>query len=373
MLDERELWYWISTVSTIGIERTGKLIKSFESLQEVYNADFQLLEKCVGKQPAEELVASRNDTKLHKGYESLIKRGISLHLCTDESFPARLQGIPLQPYYIFSIGTLPPDSMNTLSVVGSRGCTDYGKQVAGYFSEGVAAAGVGIISGLAEGIDAEAHKGALRVGGYTLGVIGNGIGDVYPQSNWQLFDILERKGCIISEYPPGRPALKFNFPFRNRLISALSDAVLVIESRRQSGTLHTVDHGLSQGREIYAVPGKINDPMSEGCNRLLAQGARPAIDVNELLFDIWGISTKQDRAKNSLSRRRERFYKIHRDELSKQEWIVFGAVTDSPVTIDDVCQKTSLPVSTVAQALFKLTEKRYIRDLGGSYSALLCF
>ena len=171
-----------------------------------------------------------------------------------------------------------------VAVVGTRKPTAYGKEVAYSFSYELAKQGVIIVSGLALGIDGIAHKAALDAGGTTVAVLANGLHTIYPSSHYQLGKrIVENGGAIISEYEPGKSALPYQFLARNRLISGLSDAVIVIEAASRSGTLNTVSHALEQGREVFAVPGAITSPLSAGCNELIKQGAQPATSVQDIL------------------------------------------------------------------------------------------
>jgi DNA processing protein len=171
-------------------------------------------------------------------------------------------------------------------MVGARECSEYGKRMAKLFGERLALAGIQIISGMARGIDGISQQAAFNVGGYSLGVLGCGIDICYPSENRRLYDNLADAGCLCSEYPPGTEPNAAFFPRRNRIISALSDAVLVVEARERSGSLITVDMALEQGREIYAVPGRANDILSSGCNRLIRQGAGLVNSPEELLQEL---------------------------------------------------------------------------------------
>jgi DNA processing protein len=193
-------------------------------------------------------------------------------------------GIALMPTKLYYIGTLPEQRSVSVAVVGSRKPTPYGIEVTTRITEDLARRGVIIISGMALGIDALAHKAALAVGGTTIAVQGNGLDALYPATNRQLGqDIIKKGGAIISEYEPGTPAMQHRFLERNRIVSALSDAVLVTEAAARSGSLNTVMHALEQGKEVFVVPGNITSPMSSGCNAMLKQGAHPATCAEDIL------------------------------------------------------------------------------------------
>lgn len=193
-------------------------------------------------------------------------------------------GIALMPTKLYYIGTLPEQRSVSVAVVGSRKPTPYGIEVTTRITEDLARRGVIIISGMALGIDALAHKAALAVGGTTIAVQGNGLDALYPATNRQLGqDIIKKGGAILSEYEPGTPSMQHRFLERNRIVSALSDAVLVTEAAARSGSLNTVMHALEQGKEVFVVPGNITSPMSSGCNAMLKQGAHPATCAEDIL------------------------------------------------------------------------------------------
>lgn len=196
------------------------------------------------------------------------------HITRDEgSFPERLLGIPGSPSELWLIGSLPPAGTRAVAIVGARRATSHGKWMAEKLAADLAAEGICIISGMAEGIDGASHLGALGAGGYTLAVLGTGVDVCYPRINLGLYRRISETGGIISEYPPGSGAQSFSFPARNRIISGLSDLVIVVEARERSGSLITVSHALAQGRDVMAVPGRPDDPCSAACNRLIREGA----------------------------------------------------------------------------------------------------
>jgi DNA processing protein len=192
--------------------------------------------------------------------------------------------IAKSPKRLDFIGTLPENRITSVAIVGTRKPTPYGKEIGHMLAYELAKRGVAIISGLALGIDAIAHRGALEAGGVTLAVLGNGLDTIYPASHKDLArQIIEKGGALISEYPPEELARPYYFLERNRIVSGLSDAVIVIEAAARSGTLNTAAHALEQGEEIFAVPGNITSPLSTGCNALLKQGAHPATCVEDIL------------------------------------------------------------------------------------------
>lgn len=206
---------------------------------------------------------------------------------TDTEYPLRLRNIPAKPHKLFFRGVMPDDSRTFVAIVGTRKPTNYGIDITNQLARKLSERGVVIISGLALGIDAIAHKGALAGKGTTLAVMGCGVDQIYPATNRALGEqVLKENGAIISEYEPGMPVMQHQFLERNRIVSGLSDALIVTEAATHSGTFNTVSHALEQGKDVYALPGPITSPMSRGCNQLIAQGATPINDVDEFVNTI---------------------------------------------------------------------------------------
>lgn len=198
-----------------------------------------------------------------------------------------ISGIAKPPKSLYFMGALPASRRPTVAIVGSRKPTSYGKEVTYRLAYDLAARGVIVVSGLALGVDAIAHRAALDAGGTTVAVLGNGLPKFQPSSNRQLaHDIIQQGGAVLSEYEPETPALAYQFLERNRIVSGLSDAVLITEAALRSGTMSTVTHALEQNKEVFVVPGNITSPMSAGCNRLLLQGAAPATCAEDILHSI---------------------------------------------------------------------------------------
>ena len=220
-------------------------------------------------------------------------------------YPKRFDGLGRMPSRLYVLGKLPDSSVRTVAIVGARGCSEYGRMEARRFGRVLAENGVQIISGLAYGVDAWAQKGALEGGGKTFAVLGTGVDVCYPKQNYALYRrIIREGGGIISEFEPGAPPNAWHFPLRNRIISALSDVVLVVEARLKSGSLITADCAMEQGRTVYALPGRTMDVMSQGCNRLIAQGAgiawTPEVILEELGITVRGATERGCNTKNGL-------------------------------------------------------------------------
>lgn len=208
---------------------------------------------------------------------------------TDERFPDALRDIPDAPILLFAAGNLALLQAPAVAIVGSRNHTRYGSEVCRHFAGGLARAGLTVVSGMARGLDAVAHTAALDVGGGTVGVLGNGLGVVYPTANRALYDRVVAAGCLLTEFPPDERPHVGSFPRRNRLISGLCRATLVVEARDGSGALITAECALTQGHEVMAIPGPITSPLSNGTNRLLQVGAKPVLGLRDVLEE-YGIS-----------------------------------------------------------------------------------
>lgn len=207
----------------------------------------------------------------------------------DREYPGRLREIPDPPEELYVLGRVPEEQIATVAVIGARDCSEYGKYVASGLGALLGRNGIQVISGMARGIDGIGQEAALDAGGSSFAVLGSGVDICYPAGNRKLYEKLKLKGGILSEYPPGTPALPGHFPPRNRIVSGLSDAVVVVEAREKSGTLITVDMALEQGREVFVVPGRVTDPLSVGCNRLLKLGAGLFLDEREFMEELGQI------------------------------------------------------------------------------------
>lgn len=245
------------------------------------------------KKKAQRIIDNRNDRgileKRRKELQVLAGRGISFYSMEDPAYPERLRRIPDPPYVLFVRGKLPDPVRPSVAIVGARMASAYGREQARRFAGELAQSGIQIVSGMARGIDGIAERAAFEAGGISFAVLGSGADVCYPMENQNLYEKTVQDGGVISEYPPGTQPVARYFPARNRIISGLADALLVIEARAHSGTLITVDMALEQGREVFALPGRVSDALSFGCNRLIRQGAGIAMEPGDLLDYFYGI------------------------------------------------------------------------------------
>lgn len=267
----------------------------------------------------------------------------------DAAYPGRLLKHKGMPKGLYVMGRLPDDSRPSIAIVGARRATSYGKEIARSFARELIKAGVQVISGMAWGIDGMAHQGALEGGDDTFAVLGCGVDVCYPLGHRRLYEQLIQRGGILSEQPPGMPPKPGHFPARNRIISGLSDLVLVVEAKERSGSLITADLALEQGKDVFAVPGRVGDELSKGCLNLLKQGAGLA-DSPQVLLEVLGIEPKiSDEHKKIV--------------LEKNEDIVYSWISLQPVSSEELIKRTHFGSREVLLALVGLELKGCIKEV----------
>jgi DNA processing protein len=281
---------------------------------------------------------------------------------TDKEYPEKLKNHPMMPPLLYVKGSLPDPRAKTVAIVGARKCSSYGEQTAAHFARVLAENNVQIVSGLALGIDSAAHRGCLEAGGRTFAVMGCGIEHIYPASNTRLYRrMLENGGGVISEFEPSSPPLAYHFPIRNRIISALSDAVIIVEAELKSGSLITASYALDQGIPLYAVPGKISDTLSSGTNDLIWQGASPAVSASQLLADLGISSHKKEKEEQTSS--------LDKTHYSNDELKLLTILSSNTLSMDDLCRLGNMSPSHVSGILMSLELKGSVYSpFPGSYA-----
>lgn len=275
--------YFISNVPGIGQKTADLLLAEYKTPENVYLAGEKELVCLIGEKRVEAWKELKKTWDVQEQYANLEKRGIQFIHREEAAYPNRLKQIPDPPFALYVKGKVPDDARRSVAVVGARRCSAYGRHMAEELGRALALAGVQVISGMASGVDGISQRAVIDGGGETFGVLGCGVDICYPANHRQLYRDMQEHGGVISAYLPGTQPRPELFPPRNRIISGLSDAVVVVEARQQSGTLITVDMALEQGREIYCVPGRVTDRLSDGCNRLISQGAGVVLSVEDLL------------------------------------------------------------------------------------------
>lgn len=271
-MDKYKIWFISLKISD---SSKIKLIEKYNNEENIYNnIDNIVKEKLLYKNFFMQL-SVKNNIEEEKLKEYLFKKNINYVTYSSSLYPEKLKYITNPPYVIFYKGDISLLDYNMVAIVGSRKNTSYGEQVTKFITSELYNISYGVISGVAAGIDSIAHREILSMGGKTIGVLGCGIDIIYPRFNRYLYDKISEKGLLISEFLPGTKPMAYNFPRRNRIISALSNGVIVIEASSKSGSLITVDYALNQSKDVMVVPGPIFNESSKGCNLLIHQGARP--------------------------------------------------------------------------------------------------
>ena len=280
-----KIYYWLALYMIKGVGNATflSLLNKFGSPDKVFEAKVdELVDSGIRKDLAYKIVNREFSIDPEKELKKIEKNGVKIITYQDRRYPKPLKEIDYPPVLLYTKGVEIPKDQFFISIVGSRSASHYGLRVAEDMSYKLSKMGIGIVSGMARGIDTAAHKGALKANGYTIAVLGTGIDVIYPPSNKELFRRIEESGTIISEFPMGTPPESKNFPIRNRIISGLSKGVLVVEATRKSGSLITASFALNQGREVFAVPGSIESLRSKGTHFLIKQGAKLVEDVNDI-------------------------------------------------------------------------------------------
>jgi len=270
----------------------------------------------------------------------------------DEGFPAVLRDIPEPPALLFAAGRLELGQQPAVAIVGSRAHTRYGAEVCRHLAGGAARAGLVVVSGMARGIDALAHLAALDAAGGTVGILGNGLGVIYPSANRALYERVQATGLFLTEFPPGERPSAGSFQRRNRLISGLARVTLVVEAREKSGALITVDCALSQGREVLAVPGPITSPTSVGCNRLIQSGAKPVLGLRDVLEE-YGLDVPSAASPATVA------------NLSDAERAALEALAAEPRHADEIAETLALSTSETLATLTSLELQGLVAALPG--------
>lgn len=352
--EEMEYEYWFAGIQEIPSKKKYLLRERMKTGRAVYYIEETQLARLefLSEKERQVLKAAAKQT-IGNACSEAAKKGIRFIPWFSGDYPQRLLELADFPYAIYAKGKLPDLVSRKAAIVGSRRCTPYGEKYAVEFGKVLAEYGIEIISGLARGVDGMGQRGALMGGGKTFAVLGSGPDVCYPREHIGLYmDILEQGGGILSEYPPGTPPLSWHFPARNRIISGLSDVVLVMEAGEKSGSLITVDMALEQGRDIYALPGPVNSSLSRGCNYLIQQGAG-LLTSPEMLLKEWGIGAFD------VSERKGKNKKV----LETPEKLVYSCLGLYPKNIEQIAEETKLSPRELVGLLVSLELQGYAREI----------
>ena len=348
----------LNLIPQIGSTRLAQLLKYFEKPEDIFKASRQSLDAVVGGKISESIV-SFDVKNLENDLALAQKASLKIITLFDEDYPHLLSQIPGLPIVLYVSGEIIKNDNLSLGIIGSRRASLYGLSSAEKFAAELSRNQLTIVSGMARGVDTYAHRGALKAGGRTIAVMGSGFNHIYPPENRALAEQIAKSGAVVSEFPMDTKPLAQNFPRRNRLISGLSLGILVTEAARNSGALITVDFALEQGREVFALPGKIDACGSMGTNQLLKQGAKLVTCCEDILEELnLAIPDIREQPKTL----------IKQDiTCGKDQEIVYNCINQQAVAIDDLMEKTSLSTSQISDLILKLQFKKLIKELPGKY------
>ncbi len=352
-LKENDYAYWLINVPGIGSGSAIRLIESGMSCREIFEIKPSNLGGILSHNQIAALSKARTGWDFEAEKEKLRSKDIRFVSRLHPDFPKKLVDIPSAPFGIYVRGKLPDPKKPSVAIVGARMCSDYGRYMARQFGRDLALSGVQIISGMARGVDGISQNAALKAGGTSFAVLGCGADICYPEENREVYEGLAESGGIISEFPPGTKPIANFFPMRNRIISALSDVLLVIEARQKSGTSITVDTALEQGKEVLAVPGRVTDRLSDGCNNLISQGAGIAIRAEDVLDRIGMGSAAEPPKKSGWVADRE----FDDEDAFCREAEDEGDVNDPAISLDreilEIVDIIPVSMSSIMEELFR--------------------
>jgi DNA processing protein len=353
-VEEKAYWVGLNLVKGIGAVRFKQLKDFFGSAQAAWEAPpMGWLSAGISQKVVNQFLMVRQQVDLERVMEKASANGVEILTWQDAEYPRRLKEIDQSPPVLFVKGSISVEDDWAVAVVGTRRVTPYGRQVADELGCFLAQNGITVVSGLARGVDAIAHQSALQAGGRTFAVLGNGVDVIYPPEHRKLASEISRQGALISDYPLGTQPDGVNFPPRNRIISGLSLATVVVEAGEKSGALITAEFAVEQGRDVFAVPGSILAAQSQGTNQLIEQGARPLLRMSEILeaLKLEQIPEKQQARKLA--------------PMTGDEKKLLTHLSSEPVHIDQLCEMTGLPITDVSATLTMMELKGFVSQVGG--------
>lgn len=360
MLDEKKYWIGFNLVRGIGSVRFQQIQNYFGDLSIAWNATSEAFKEVgLPGRALNNFLKLRKQIDLDQLYDSILEKNITVLTLLDDDYPRLLREIDQSPPVLYVKGMLTPADEFSVAIVGTRRVSDYGQQIARDSSIYLAGHGLTIVSGLARGVDGLAHRHALETGGRTIAVLGSGVDVIYPPEHRKLAEAISENGAVISDYPLGTQPEGVNFPPRNRIISGLSLATIVIEAGERSGALITADFALDQGRDVFAVPGNVLSPASRGTNRLIQNGAYAMVSPQDVL-DVLNLSEIE-----SMKTARQ---VLPTDTTEAKILQVMGF---EPMHIDEICNDVNMAVEKVSAALTMMELKGLVQHMGAMRYAVV--
>ena len=337
-MTQEQYGMWLCSIEGIGSQTIRKLINRFGTPEEVYTrTEEQLKEAEIGDRERKLLINGKRQFHYRAMKQKISSYDMDVISYFSERYPEKLRHIPDFPKRLY--------------------CSHYGREMARRFAYELSGSEIGVISGMARGIDGWAHQGALEAGGNTYAILGNSAEICYPKEHARLYQSIVRNGGVLSEYPPETPAMPGFFPMRNRIISALSDGVLIVEAREKSGSLITAELALEQGKDIFVIPGRIGDTLSEGCNQWIRQGAYLVTKPSDIVeyYEANGLLARRKKSKN--------LAKI-KVSLESEEKMVYASLSLEPKEVNQIAKETALPAAMLMKQLFSLQKKGLVEEVG---------
>lgn len=358
---EEMYYYWLHNVTGIG-QATYRNLLQYVTPKELYEGAITKAKNLLGEKQQKNMRESILTWNVLKEWEILRKREIQVLGILTGEYPAKLSKISEPPPVLYVKGKKELLKRPSVAVVGARGCSNYGSLMAKELGRQLAAMGIVVVSGMARGVDSICQSACLECGGESIAVLGSGVEVCYPQENKPLYDRLRVQGAVVSENLPFTKPTPGLFPLRNRIISGLADVVVVVEAREKSGSLITVDTALEQGKEVYAIPGRITDSVSQGCNRLIKQGAGMIYSIEDFLEEICPVL--QMAYKNEEN--------VLFPNLSGEEKSILDALDVNYKTIEEIYNliKKEFPAMTIIrlmELMLELQMKQIVKEEGGYY------
>lgn len=362
-MPEELYWFWFCSIPGLTWKTQRVLLHYFGSPKQIFDAPVPEFDPFfrTGLSWITNVKTARDPAFLEKKKREAEALQVQFVSCMHPLFPSKLKELPDCPHGLFYKGSLPDNSLPCFGIVGSRACTSYGKQTASVLSEMLSLAGFGVVSGMAAGVDSAAGRGAISSGGKSWAVMGCGADVCYPAGNRPLYESLIGSGGIISEYPCHTRPARHLFPPRNRLISGLSDTVIIVEARKKSGSLITADYALDQGREVLVVPGRCDDPVSQGCNQLIAQGAEIIPDLESFQRKILERTEKNGRKDTPIM---PSSAAVMLPAKGSHEERVLSVLESMPRTAQEISLACSLPIRDTSAALTSLVLSGLAGEVG---------
>ncbi len=353
----------LSLVDGLGPVKIKALLENVRDTEEIYGMPEGRIREILGARSigAGELRSVRGSEKMAEELEYIRREGIEAISCLDEKYPDPLRDIYDPPPVLYCKGGILPADVNAVAIVGARRCSLYGLQVAERIASGLAERGITVISGMAKGIDSAAHRGAMRAGGRTIAVLGNGFRYIYPPGSERLFGDICARGAAITEYASDVSPSKSSFPRRNRIISALAKGVVVVEADLKSGALITADFALEHGKEVFAVPGRIDVSTSRGTNKLIRDGAKPVAGVDDIIEEL-RLDDINGRVKQPSFLKEETITTWGREETMVVDFLK----GKPPVDIDLVSEGTGIGIGRLYGILLRLEMDGAVKALAGA-------